>query len=128
MPAPAAASKRCWRRCLRRASIRPTSRRCSSRTAMPILRPGRHLSRERLSLRVVAGAATAAMVAGGEEDAISLTAARKAGGYPADFSYRACPVDQIVADGETLGFGDTSVTAVATPGHSHDHTAFLIEQ
>lgn len=84
--------------------------------------------REHLGLHVVAGAATAAMVAGGEEDAISLTAARSAGGYPADFLYRACPVDQTIADGETLRFGDTSVTAVATPGHSHDHVAFLVEQ
>ncbi len=84
--------------------------------------------RERLGAKVVAGAATAAMVAAGDEDAISLTAARQTGGYPADFTYRACPVDRIVADGETLRFGDTGVTAVATPGHSHDHLAFLIEQ
>lgn len=84
--------------------------------------------REKLALEVIAGAATAAMVAVGNEDAISLTAARQAGGYPADFVYHACPVDQIVADGQKLSFGDTSVTAIATPGHSHDHFAFLIEQ
>lgn len=84
--------------------------------------------RERLGLRVVSGPATAGMVAAGDEDAISLTAARKAGGYPADFAYHACPVDRIVADGETLRVGDTAVTAIATPGHSHDHFAFVIEQ
>ena len=84
--------------------------------------------RERLSLKVIAGVATAAMVASGDENAISLTVAREAGGYPADYAYRACPVDQVVADGETLRIGDTRVTAVATPGHSHDHLAFLIEQ
>jgi hydroxyacylglutathione hydrolase len=84
--------------------------------------------RERVGLRVIAGTATAKMVAGGDEDAVSLAGARKAGGYPADFVYRACPIDQIVADGETLRFGDTSITAIATPGHSHDHLAFLIEQ
>ena len=84
--------------------------------------------RETLGVRVIAGAATAAMVAGGQEDAISLTSARQGGGYPADFVYRACPVDQIVADGEQLSFGDTRVTVLATPGHSHDHTAFLVEQ
>ena len=83
---------------------------------------------ERLNLRVVAGAATAKMVAAGDEDAISLTAARNAGGYPRDFGYRACPVDQIIANGETTRFGDTSVTAIATPGHSHDHLAFLVTQ
>lgn len=84
--------------------------------------------RQRLGLRVLAGTATATMVSAGDEDAISLTAARSAGGYPVDFVYRACPVDQTVTDGETLRFGDTSVTAIATPGHSHDHFAFLIEQ
>jgi hydroxyacylglutathione hydrolase len=89
---------------------------------------GAALVRERLSLRVVSGSATAKMVAAGDEDAISLSAARKANGYPADFVYRACPVDQTIADGETLSFGDTSVTAIATPGHSHDHIAFLVEQ
>ncbi|MBN9304753.1 MAG: hypothetical protein BGO82_11405 [Devosia sp. 67-54] len=84
--------------------------------------------RERLGLKVIAGAATAAMVASGDEDAISLTAAREAGGYPADYAYRACPVGQIIADGDTQRIGDTRVTAIATPGHSHDHLAFLIEQ
>jgi glyoxylase-like metal-dependent hydrolase (beta-lactamase superfamily II) len=83
---------------------------------------------ERFGVGVITGTLTAPMVAGGEEDAISLTAARQAGGYPADFTYRACPVGRTVADGEVVRFGDTSVTAVATPGHSHDHMAFLIEQ
>jgi len=84
--------------------------------------------RERLNLHVIAGAATAKMVAAGDENAISLTAARKAGGYPADFVYRASPVDQMIGDTETLRFGATSVTAIATPGHSHDHFAFLVSQ
>lgn len=84
--------------------------------------------RERLGLRLIAGAATARMVENGDEDALSLTAARNAGGYPADFVYRACPVDQVIGDDETLRFGDTSVTAIRTPGHSHDHLAFLVTQ
>ena len=89
---------------------------------------GAALARERLALRVFSGDATAKMVSAGDEAAISLTAARAVGGYPADFVYRACPIDQIVADGETLRFGDTSITAMATPGHSHDHFAFLVER
>jgi len=84
--------------------------------------------RERLGVRVAAGAATAKMVAAGDDEAISLAAAREAGGYPREFTYRACAIDQIFADGETFRLGDTSVTAVATPGHSHDHFAFLVVQ
>jgi glyoxylase-like metal-dependent hydrolase (beta-lactamase superfamily II) len=84
--------------------------------------------RQQVGMRIIAGAQTAAMVAGGDEAAISLTAARRAGGYPADFVYRACPIDRVVADNETLQFGETRVTAVATPGHSHDHLAFLVTQ
>jgi glyoxylase-like metal-dependent hydrolase (beta-lactamase superfamily II) len=84
--------------------------------------------RQQVGMRIIAGAQTAAMVAGGDEAAISLTAARRAGGYPADFVYRACPIDRVVAENETLQFGKTRVTAVATPGHSHDHLAFLVMQ
>jgi len=83
--------------------------------------------REALGVEVIAGAATAKMVAAGDEDAISLSGAKAAGGYPADFIYRACPIDRIVADGETLSFGDVALTAIATPGHSHDHLSYLVE-
>ena len=88
---------------------------------------GAAIVREAIGVEVIAGAATAKMVAAGDEEAISLTGARAAGGYPADFVYRACPVDRMVAHGETLSFRDVTVTAIATPGHSHDHMAFLVE-
>lgn len=32
-----------------------------------------------------------------------------------------------MADGETRRFGTVTVTAIATPGHSADHTAWLVE-
>jgi glyoxylase-like metal-dependent hydrolase (beta-lactamase superfamily II) len=83
--------------------------------------------RARLGLPVLAGAATAKMVAAGDEAAISLVAARAAGGYPSDFIYAACPVDRVLDDGERLAFGEVAVTAVATPGHSHDHMSYLVE-
>jgi hydroxyacylglutathione hydrolase len=83
--------------------------------------------RERLGLEVICGKATAKMVTAGDEAAISLTAAKAAGGYPADFVYRACPVDRVIEDGERLAFNGVAVTALATPGHSHDHMAYLVE-
>ncbi|WP_082533182.1 MBL fold metallo-hydrolase [Devosia sp. Root413D1] len=83
--------------------------------------------RRRLGVPVLAGAATAKMVAAGDEAAISLVAAKAAGGYPADFAYAACPVDRVLDDGEQVAFGAVTVTAVATPGHSHDHMSYLVE-
>lgn len=83
--------------------------------------------RQRLGLPVLAGADTAKMVAAGDEAAISLAAAKAAGGYPADFAYAACPVDRVLDDGERVAFGAVTVTAVATPGHSHDHMSYLVE-
>jgi hydroxyacylglutathione hydrolase len=79
-------------------------------------------------LTVIAGAATAAMVSAADEAAISLTAARAAGGYPADFVYEPCLIDRVVANDERIGFQDTLVTAIATPGHSHDHMSYLVER
>lgn len=82
--------------------------------------------RAQLGVEVICGAATAKMVSAGDEAAISLTAARAAGGYPKDFVYECCPVDRVLSDGEQLAFDEATVTAIATPGHSHDHVAYLI--
>lgn len=82
--------------------------------------------RERLGLTVHACAATAAMVATGDEEGISLGKAKRGGVYPMDYAYRACPVDRVWAPGETQRFGDVSVEMIATPGHSHDHVSYLV--
>ncbi|MDQ0474378.1 MBL fold metallo-hydrolase [Labrys wisconsinensis] len=83
--------------------------------------------RAALGCPVMSGAATARMVSAGDEAAISLTAARAAGGYPSDFVYAGCPIERSVDDGERLAFDGATVTALATPGHSHDHMAYLVE-
>jgi hydroxyacylglutathione hydrolase len=83
--------------------------------------------REAFGATIFAGAATAAMVAGGDEAAISLDRARRAGIYPPEYRYRACPVDRFLADGEAVEFGDVMVRLIATPGHSHDHVSYLVE-
>ena len=77
--------------------------------------------------RILAGAPTAALVRAGDEHGTSLDLARKAGGYPLNYHFQACPVDQVLADGETLAVGEVRITALATPGHSADHVAFLVE-
>ncbi|WP_336798978.1 MBL fold metallo-hydrolase [Kaistia sp. MMO-174] len=82
--------------------------------------------RERLGLAVHAGAATAAMVAKGDEEGISLGKAKRGGVYPPDYAYRACPVDGVWQADEVRHFGDVSVQLIETPGHSRDHVSYLV--
>jgi hydroxyacylglutathione hydrolase len=63
----------------------------------------------------------------GDEDAIGLTAARAAGGYPADYRLPPVQADGVLADGQTIRVGDVTLTAVETPGHSLGHVALWAE-
>lgn len=83
--------------------------------------------RAALDLTVHAGAATAALVANGDEDGISLGRARRAGVYPLDYVYSSCAIDHVVVPGEAVRIGEVSILPIATPGHSHDHLAYLVE-
>jgi hydroxyacylglutathione hydrolase len=84
--------------------------------------------RDRLpGLVVHAAPRTAEIVAAGDEDAVSMPAARRAGIYPPDYVDRACPVDEVVPSGGTIRIGELGLTAVPTPGHSHDHHCWLVE-
>ena len=84
--------------------------------------------RDQLGLQVHAGPLTAPMVAGGDEKAISLDRARAAGIYPADYRYRACPVDHVLASAAPTTIGALTVTMIETPGHSADHVSFVVER
>lgn len=79
-----------------------------------------------LGTQIVAPAASAASLRAGDEQASGLAAARAAGGYPPDFSYPPVPVHQEIADGDVVYLGPLTITAVATPGHSYDHTSYLL--
>src|SRR6266542_3501144 len=74
--------------------------------------------RERLGIRVIASPEVAKIIAAGDARAASLEAAKQAGGYPPDFAYPACPVDDTLSDGSTLRVGELEIEAVATPGHA----------
>lgn len=82
--------------------------------------------RELLGARVHAGAMTAGWLARGDEAAVSLPAARRAGLYPEDYRYAPCPVDELVEPGVTCVLDGLAVTPIATPGHSADHIAYLV--
>jgi len=84
--------------------------------------------RDHLGLDVHAGSRTAAMVSAGDEAAISLDRARSAGIYPADYRYRACPVNHIVSTAAPVKIGRLAITMIDTPGHSADHVSFLVEK
>ena len=83
--------------------------------------------RQRTGCRLFCGEATAELLGKGE-DAISLGAARRAGVYPSDYLYRRPVPDAVLASGEAMSIGTLRVTAIPTPGHSLDHTSFLVEQ
>ena len=84
--------------------------------------------RDRTAVTVYAGADTARIVSTGDETAVSLPAARAAGVYPADYVYRACAVDRVLAAGERVEIGALTVEYVPTPGHSHDHGSYLVSR
>ena len=81
----------------------------------------------RLAVPTFAGPLTAAWLGEGDAEKISLDRAIAAGVYPA--GYRLVPRTGItpVGPGTSLAFGPVTVTAVATPGHSADHIAWLVE-
>jgi len=83
--------------------------------------------RERLGLRVVASREVAGWVSQGDARAASLDAAKRAGGYPADFAYPACPVEA-VDDGAVVAVGDLRIEALATPGHAAGHLSYVLRR
>jgi glyoxylase-like metal-dependent hydrolase (beta-lactamase superfamily II) len=83
--------------------------------------------REALGLRVNAAAATAAMLSAGDEVALSVDRARRAGVYPAVYVYQACPIDHVLELDRPVSINGVTVRVLGTPGHSHDHVSYLVE-
>jgi hydroxyacylglutathione hydrolase len=84
--------------------------------------------RERLNLEVLASPTAARYVRNGDEQAISLEAARKAGIYPTDFIFRPSPVDIELAEGAVVQVGDLALEAIETPGHASGHLSFVLRR
>jgi len=82
--------------------------------------------RDGVLVTIHAAARTAEILATGDEAAVSLTDAKAGGMYPADYAYRACPVDHVMEPGQVVSIGDLSIELIATPGHSHDHHSYLV--
>jgi glyoxylase-like metal-dependent hydrolase (beta-lactamase superfamily II) len=64
----------------------------------------------------------------GDERAISLDVARTAGLYPTDFTFRACPVERELNDGDVVEVGELRLEAMATPGHAAGHLTYVVRR
>ncbi len=87
---------------------------------------GAHRLRNSLHLKVAASVPTARALEAGDEEAISLGAAKRAGIYPAGVSFDACPVDKTLRDGDQLRFGNCTVDVFEAPGHARDMINLLV--
>ncbi len=83
---------------------------------------------ERVGAQVVTTAHTADALVNGDEESISMGAAKRAGIYDADYTFRACPVSRVVGDGDAVTVGDITFAVMETPGHCAGHCAFTIER
>jgi glyoxylase-like metal-dependent hydrolase (beta-lactamase superfamily II) len=84
--------------------------------------------RDRLHLKVAASVPTARALEAGDEEAISLAAAKRANIYPAGVSFEACPVDRTLCGGDQLRFGECTFEIFEAPGHSRDMINLLVSR
>jgi glyoxylase-like metal-dependent hydrolase (beta-lactamase superfamily II) len=63
----------------------------------------------------------------GDEKAVSLELARRAGYYPEDYRLQGCEVDVQVRDGARIRIGDLELVAIETPGHSRGHCSYFVQ-
>ncbi len=84
--------------------------------------------RENYEVEVCASPDTARALEAGDEEAISLAAAKRAGVYPPDFRFESCPVDHFFRNGDSFQLGDAQIEILATPGHSHDMISYLVRK
>lgn len=85
------------------------------------------LRRELPHLRVSASEQVADWVERGDEEAMSFDLGRRAEFYPPDARVEACPVAEVLADGQVLDLGHCAVRVLATPGHAAGHLAYVVD-
>lgn len=84
--------------------------------------------REKYGMQVIASQEGAPWLEQADLERTSLAAAMKAGVYPSDFEFHACPVDVRVSEGDTVHVGQIPITVIDTPGHARGHVSFMIEE
>jgi glyoxylase-like metal-dependent hydrolase (beta-lactamase superfamily II) len=83
--------------------------------------------RERLGCTVHGSPLTARTLETADEEAISLPFAKRAGFYPPDYVFQACPCLGDLVEGESFTVGRLKVTVYETPGHCRGHVSLLVE-
>lgn len=78
-------------------------------------------------MQVCASADMATAIEDGDEEAISLRAARERGLYRQDFRVSPARVGRRLQDGDTVTVGQRSLTVIGTPRHSRGHPAYAME-
>jgi hydroxyacylglutathione hydrolase len=78
-------------------------------------------------LEVQASSEVAEWVRSGDEDAMSLARGKRAGLYPPEYRFDPCPEVSELRDGQRLRVGALELEAIATPGHSAGHLAFIAD-
>jgi len=82
--------------------------------------------RELLGLRVSISGDVRAALERPDHELTQFTAAKNAGVFPSDYEYRACPVDDPLADGDLFSVGRLTLRFIATPGHCAGHGSYLL--
>ncbi|MFD0714459.1 MBL fold metallo-hydrolase [Paenibacillus sp. GCM10027626] len=79
-------------------------------------------------MEIAVSAEAAPWLEQGDMEKTSLTAAQRAGVYPQDFRYPACPASRRLSEGDVLTVGDISLQVLDTPGHSRGHISFVLNE
>jgi len=79
-------------------------------------------------LQVATAAQAAPWVRTADEEAISLSFARRAGFYPPDYHLAPCAVDRELGEGDEVVVGNLTLRVIETPGHCAGHLCFLMKE
>jgi len=64
----------------------------------------------------------------GDRAKVSITAAVRAGVYPADYEFPPCPVARGLRENDEIVIGNLALKVIDTPGHARGHISFLLER
>ncbi len=81
-----------------------------------------------LGATVHASPEVAGYLRAGDAEKASFDVMQGPGGYPEDYRFRSCEVDEELIDGQRLPVGELELEVVSTPGHSSGHLAFLLHR
>lgn len=88
---------------------------------------GSRALRDQFGLKIIASKETARRLRSGDAESTGLASLQRVGLMPTDLHFEPCRVDDIAKDGETIVVGKRRIKVLATPGHSEDHLAYLLE-